>query len=96
MFGNWTKAMLTPRTHPYTIHGRSTLKDDCERFWDRPVCELREKCKTCNEMSKLYEPSVSINDEQTMIGINRLNIALWGKKNNSDAAWKSSTESFMC
>ena len=76
MFGNWTKAMLTPHTHPYTVHGRSTLKDDCECFWDRPVCELKEKCKTCNEMSKLYEPSVSINDEQTMIAINRLNIAL--------------------
>ena len=61
--------MLTPHTHPYIIHGRSTLKDDCERFWDGPVRELKEKWKTCNEISKLYEPSVNINDEQTMIPI---------------------------
>ena len=69
MFGNWTTAMLTPHTLPYTVHGRSTLKGDCEGFWDRPVRELKEKCNTCNEMSKLYEPSLSINDEQTMIPV---------------------------
>ena len=69
MLGNWTKAMLTPHTHPYTVHGSSTPKDACERFWEGPVRELTEKCKTCNEMSKLYEPSVSINDEQTMTAI---------------------------
>ena len=69
MFGNWTMAMLTSHTQTYTVHGRSTLKDDGERFWDGPVRELKEKCKTCNEMSKLYEPSVSINDEQTMIPV---------------------------
>ena len=54
MFGNWTMAMLTQHTHPYS---RSTLKDDCEHFWDAPVRELKEKCKTCNEMSKFYEPA---------------------------------------
>ena len=43
MFGNWTTAMLNPHTHPYIIHGRSTLKDDCERFGDGPVRELKEK-----------------------------------------------------
>ena len=69
MFGNWTTAILSPHTHPYTFHGRSTLKDDCERFWDGPVRELKEKCKNCNEISKLYEPFVNINDEQTMISI---------------------------
>ena len=69
MFGNWTTAMLTPPTHPYTVHGRSTLKDDCERFGDGPVREPKEKCKTCNKISKLYETSVSINHEQTMIAI---------------------------
>ena len=26
MFGNWTTAMLTPHTHPYTVHGRSIVK----------------------------------------------------------------------
>ena len=46
MCGNWTTAMPTPHTHPYTVHGRSTLKDDCERFWDGSVLELKEKCKT--------------------------------------------------
>ena len=35
MLGNWTTAMLTPHTHPYSIHdGRSTLKDDCHHFED--------------------------------------------------------------
>ena len=57
MFGNWTMAMLTQQTHPYTVQGRSTLKDDCEHFWDAPVRELKEKCKTCNEMRKFYEPA---------------------------------------
>ena len=42
MFGNCTKAMLTPHTQPYTVHGRSTLKDDCERFGtDRSVNSKR-------------------------------------------------------
>ena len=56
----------------YTVHGRSILKDDCESFWNRPVYELKEKCKTCNEMSKLHEPSVSINDEQTVTTIDEI------------------------
>ena len=97
MFGNWTTAMLTPPTHPYTVHGRSTLKDDWERFGDGPVREPKEKCKTCNKISKLYEASVSINDEQTMIAIDwTLHCELLYGKNNSDAVWKSSTKSFMC
>ena len=42
MFGNWTTAMVTPHTRPYTVHGRSTLKDDRERVWtDRSVNSKR-------------------------------------------------------
>ena len=37
-------------------------------YWCRPR-ELKEKCKTCNELSKLYEPSVSTDDELAMIAI---------------------------
>ena len=53
----------------FGVHGRSTMKDDCERFGDGPFRELKEKSTTCNKISKLYEASVSINDEQTMIAI---------------------------
>ena len=43
-FGNGTTAMLTPHTHPYTIHdGTSTLKDDYHRFCDRPVPSVNSK-----------------------------------------------------
>ena len=45
------------------------MKDDCERFGDGPFRELKEKCTTCIKISKLYEASVSINDEQAMIAI---------------------------
>ena len=43
MLGNWTTAMLTPHTHPYTVHGRFKLKDDCERFWDGPAPSVNSK-----------------------------------------------------
>ena len=34
MFANCTTAILTSHTYPYTVHGTSALKDDCEHFWD--------------------------------------------------------------
>ena len=85
----------------YTVHGRSTLKDDCDWFWNRPVYELKEKCKTCNEMSKLHEPSVSINDEQAVTTIDVIitehcTVSCCMETNTSVAVWKSSIESFMC
>ena len=85
----------------YTVHGRSTLKDDSGRFWNRPVYELKEKCMTCNEMSKIHEPSLRINDEQTVTTIDEImtehcTVSCCMEINTSDAVWKSSTENFMC
>ena len=52
-------------------------------------------------MSKLHEPSVSINDEQTVITIDEImtehcTVSCCTETNISDAVWKSSTENFMC
>ena len=67
MFENWTMAML--RIHGIHRSRKVHTKDDCERFWDGPVRELIEKLKTCNEMSKRHQSSVSITVEHATITI---------------------------
>ena len=52
-------------------------------------------------MSNLYEPSVGINAEQTVTTFDQImtehcNVICCMETRNSDAVWKSSTESFMC
>ena len=61
MFENWTMAML--RIHGINRSRQVHTKDDCER------CELIEKLKTCNEMSKRHQSSVSITVEHATITI---------------------------
>lgn len=34
MSENQSTEMLSLHTHPHTVHGKATLKDDRERFWD--------------------------------------------------------------
>ena len=52
---------------PKAVHGRFTLKDDCERqFWNEPFCELKERLNDVVHeqlMSKIYEQSVILIDD---------------------------------
>ena len=70
MFENWTtwprQCSLRMHIHTSFIHGRSTLKDDCEHFWDGLVREIKDKCKMMRRLSMF-----TIDDWLW------LNIALW-------------------
>ena len=94
MFGNWTTAMVTPHTRPYTVHGRSTLKDDRERVWtDRSVNSKRHArllMKWANCMNHLWAEMMSKLWFQLT---EHCAVSCCMEINNSDAAWKSSAES---
>ena len=60
--GNRIKEMLTLHTNPYVVHGRFTLKDDCERhFWNEQFRELKERINDVVHkqlMSTIYQQSI--------------------------------------
>ena len=89
--------MVTPHTRPYTVHGRSTLKDDRERVWtDRSVNSKRHGrllMKWANCMNHLWAEMMSKLWFQLT---EHCAVSCCMEINNSDAVRKSSTENFMC
>lgn len=79
---NRIKGMLTLHTNPQAVHGRSTLKDDCEhQFWNGPFREFKERINDVHEQltSTIYEQSIScctrsnkaVPDESTIPDVNK-------------------------
>ena len=79
---NRIKGMLTLHTNPQVVHGRSTLKDDCEhQFWNGPFREFKERINDVHEQltSTIYEQSIScctrsnkaVPDESTIPDVNK-------------------------
>ena len=51
---NRIREMLTLHTNPHAVHGRSTLKDDCEHeFWNGPFREFKERINDVHEQLRL-------------------------------------------
>ena len=79
---NRIRGMLTLHTNPQAVHGRSTLKDDCEhQFWNGPFREFKERINDVHEQltSTIYEQSIScctrsnkaVPDESTIPDVNK-------------------------
>ena len=68
--GKRIREMLRLHTNPHAVHGRFTLKDNCERkFWNEPFRKLKESINdvvtnmSSYIMSTIYEQSITAIDD---------------------------------